>query len=169
MCLLASCGFLGLAVSGCVATDTIDFEPTENFPPSIISQPEALFPLDEIGLVNVDDPPPEQGAEILLQTTVRDPNLENTLQFRLFLNDADTTTDEGEIEPSGFVERDRDFAVPFAQLLANQCNKIDIVVTTEFASTAFDTRQPLIPGDFDQAVWWVRVTDSSAPVPPECP
>lgn len=165
MCLLASCGVLGLPGSACIATDTIEFDPTENFPPSIISQPEALFPLDEIGLINLDDGTTD---EVLLQTTIRDPNLSGTLQFRLFLNDLGTATDEGQIEPSGFVERDRDFAVPFGSLLPGQCNKIDIVVTSEFAGSAVDPRRPLVPGDFDQAVWWVRATDDASPLV-ECP
>ncbi|MEM9730260.1 MAG: hypothetical protein AAF997_16895 [Myxococcota bacterium] len=166
MCLLASCGFLGLAGSGCVATDTIEFDPTENFPPSIISQPEALFPLDEIGAVNLDDPPPAQGAEVLLQTTIRDPNIEETLEFRLFVDDVAILVGD-DIEPSGFVERDRDFAVPFGSLTPGDCHKVDLVVTSEFESV-IDLREPLIPGDFDQAVWWIRVTNTEFPEASEC-
>lgn len=155
MCLLASSGFLGLFGSACVATDTIEFDPTENFPPSIVSQPEATFPLDEIGLINLDD----GGDELLLQTTIRDPNIEETLQFRLFVNNFPILQDE--IEPSGFVERDRDFAVPFGNLDPDLgCNQIVLVVTSEFAGS-IDLREPAIPGDFDQVVWWLRVENES--------
>ena len=166
MCLLASCGLLSLPGNGCIATDTIEFDPTENFPPSIISQPEALYPLDEIGLVNVDDPPPAEGDELLLQTTIRDPNIDQTLQFRLFVDDDALL--EGEIGPSGFVERDRDFAVAFDTLIPGTCAKVDVVVTTEFAGGIVDPRQPLIPGDFDQAVWWLLVESASQPAPEGC-
>ena len=63
MLFFASCVALGASASSsaCIATSTIEFEPEENFPPSIISQSNAEFPLDEIGQINlVDLPPPEE-------------------------------------------------------------------------------------------------------------
>ena len=89
MLFFASCVALGASASssGCIATSTIEFEPEENFPPSIISQSNAEFPLDEIGQINlVDLPPPEEPAEMPLEVIIRDPNFEQTLEYRIFLD-----------------------------------------------------------------------------------
>ena len=59
----------------------------ENFPPSIVSQPLADFPLNEIGRINLDDPlPPGEPAEMPLQVIIRDPNFDQTLEYRIFLD-----------------------------------------------------------------------------------
>lgn len=164
----ASVSFCVLS-SGCIATDRIEFDPAENFPPSIISQPEAEFPLNEIGQVNLDDPlPPEQAAEILLQTIIRDPNFDQTLQFRIFLDSPPPPASEfpilsGDIDPSGFLARDREFAIPYEALAAGICHKIELLVVGQFASFV-EPRRPVDPGDFDQVTWWVEVTDDNNPV-----
>ena len=175
MLLFASSVSMGLSASssGCIATDRIEFDPVENFPPSIISQPEAEFPLNEIGAINLDDPPPEQGAEMLLQTIIRDPNLDQTLEFRIFLDSerppaAEFPIQEGPIEPSGFVERDREFAIPYELFTAGRCHKIELVVVGQFASRVVEPRRPVEPGDIDQVTWWVRVTDDETPLMQEC-
>lgn len=175
MLLFASSVSLGFAASssGCIATDRIEFEPVENFPPSIISQPEAEFPLNEIGAINLDDPlPPEQAAEMLLQTIVRDPNFDQTLQYRIFLDSPPPPASEipilsGDIDPSGFLERDSEFAIPYEVLAPGFCHKIELVVVGQFASFV-EPRRPVEPGDIDQATWWVRVTDDDTPLMQEC-
>ncbi|MEM7138232.1 MAG: hypothetical protein AAF500_16750 [Myxococcota bacterium] len=170
MCLLASCGLAGLPGSGCIATDRIEFVPTENFPPSVVSQTEATYPLNEIGLLNLDDPPPDQGAEVRLETIVRDPNLDDTLEFRIFLDsppEPDIPLSAGTIEPSGFIERERDFVIPFERLTPGVCHRIELVVVGEFASFA-EPRRPVVPGDFDDPTWWIRVVDTDNPTATEC-
>ena len=170
MLLFASCASMGLSASssGCIATDRIEFEVSENFPPSVISQPEAEFPLNEIGAIDLDLLPPEQAAEMLLQTIVRDPNFEQTLQYRIFLDSPPPPASEfpildGDIPPSGFLERDSEFAIPYEVLTPGICHKIELVVVGAFASFV-EPRRPVEPGDADQATWWVRVTDDDNPV-----
>lgn len=176
MLLFVSCASVSFCVlsSGCIATDRIEFEPAENFPPSIISQPEAEFPLNEIGQVNLDDPlPPEQAAEILLQTIIRDPNFDQTLEYRIFLDSepppaAEFQIQEGPIEPSGFLERPNEFFLPYEALPPGSCHKIELVVVGNFASSFVEPRRPVQPGDIDQVTWWVEVTDDDTPLEAAC-
>jgi len=168
MLFFASCVAPGAAAlsGGCIATNTIEFDPAENFPPSIISQPLAEFPLNEIGQIDLDDP--IESAEMPLDVIIRDPNFDQTLEYRLFLDAPDPPAverpiQEGEIEPSGFLERPRTFTVSYDELAPGECHKIELVVVGQFASNV-EQRRPVEPGDVDQATWWVEVTDSDHPV-----
>ena len=167
MLCFASCAALlaYASSSGCIATSTIEFEPEENFPPSIVSQPGADFPLNEIGQINADPLPPGEPAEMPLQVIIRDPNVDQTLEYRIFLDSLPPAPefpfDQGEILPeSGSVERPNDFFIPYDSLTpAGVCHKIELVVVGEFASFV-EPRRPVQEGDVDQATWWVEVTDS---------
>ena len=171
MLFFASCVALGASASstGCIATSTIEFEPVENFPPSIVSQPLANFPLNEIGRINLDDPlPPGEPAEMPLQVIIRDPNFDQTLDYRIFLDSppppaAENRIQEGEIDPSGFLERESEFLIPYDLLDPGICHKIELVVVGKFASNV-EQRRPVEPGDIDQATWWVEVIDEDHPV-----
>ena len=173
MLFFASCAALGASASsgGCIATSTIEFESEENFPPSIISQENADFPLDEIGQIDLDPdvPPPEEPAEMPLEVIIRDPNFEQTLEYRIFLDgpppplEPERPIREGFIEPTGFLERPRTFAISYDELAPGECHKIELVVVGQFASNV-EQRRPVEPGDIDQATWWVEVIDDDHPV-----
>jgi len=169
MRVFASCAGLSLASSGCIATDTIEFDPDQNFPPSVVSQVDADYPLNRIGQLNLDDPrPPEEPPEIALQTIVRDPNFDQTLQFRIFLDSPDPPASDfpildGDIGPTGFLEREPVFAIPFDFLTPGTCHRIELVVVGQFASFV-EPRRPVEPGDFDEATWWIEVTDDDNPI-----
>lgn len=146
--------------------------PEENYPPSIVSQPDSEYPLNQIGKLDLDDPLPPEPAEVLLEVIVRDPNVEQTLQYRVFLDSlpppaSEFSFDEGYIEPSGFLERPRTFAIPYDELDPGECHKIELVVVGRFASNV-EKRRPVDPGDIDQATWWVRVINSDFPIAQEC-
>jgi hypothetical protein len=167
MLFFASCVALAASASssGCIATSTIEFEPVENFPPSIISQPLADFPLDEIGRINLDPAPPTELTEMPLDVIVRDPNFDQTLQYRIFLDSpeppaAEFAIQQGDVEPTGFLERPRTFAISYDELAPGECHKIELVVVGEFASNVAQ-RRPVEPGDVDQATWWVEVIDAN--------
>jgi hypothetical protein len=174
LCFLSSVA-LGASASssGCIATGTIEFEPEQNFPPSIISQPNAEFPLNEIGQINLDDPlPPEAPAAMPLEVIIRDPNFDQTLDYRIFLNapappDAEIEIQDGEIDPTGFLERPRTFTISYNDLDPGECHKIELVVVGKFASSV-EKRRPVDPGDIDEATWWVRVINSDFPIAQEC-
>ena len=171
MLFFASCVALGASASssGCIATSTIEFEPQENFPPSIISQPLADFPLNEIGQINLDDPlPPGETGEMPLEVLIRDPNFDQTLEYRIFLDsppppEAEFAIQQGDIEPTGFLERPRTFAISYDELAPGECHKIELVVVGQFASNV-EQRRPVEPGDVDLATWWVEVIDADHPV-----
>jgi len=175
MLFFASCVALGGSVlsEGCIATDTIDFVPAENFPPSIISQLNADFPLNKIGEINLDDPVPEgQPAAMPLQVIIRDPNFDQTLDYRIFLDAPDPPAaefrlQEGEIAPTGFLERPRTFEIAYNDLDPGFCHKIELVVAGKFASNV-EQRRPEEPGDFDQVTWWVEVTNADNPIAQAC-
>ena len=168
MLFFASCAALvaSAASSGCVATGTIEFDPVENFPPSIISEPLADFPLNEIGQINLDDP--VESPEMPLQVIIRDPNFDQTLEYRIFLDSPppptpETPIDFGTVDSTGFLERLRTFPIPYESLVPGECHKIELVVVGEFASFV-EPRRPVEEGDIDQATWWVEVVDSDNPV-----
>ena len=171
MLFFASCVALGASASssGCIATSTIEFEPEENFPPSIISQPLADFPLNEIGQINLDDPlPPGEPAEMPIEVIIRDPNFDQTLEYRMFLDSPppptpETPIDFGTVDSTGFLERPRTFSISYESLAPGECHKIELVVVGQFASFV-EPRRPVEEGDADQATWWVEVIDADHPV-----
>jgi hypothetical protein len=158
LCALGSTG-------ACIATDTIEFEPEENFPPSIVSQLNAQFPLNEIGQINLDDP--VEIAEMPLQVIVRDPNFDQTLEYRIFLDSEppapELPVDDGIIEPVGGLDRPRTFSVQYDSLAPGICHRIELVVVGQFASFV-EPRRPVDENDIDQVTWWVEVIDADHPV-----
>ena len=166
MALSALSAFVWTAsLPSCVVTDKIEFELEMPFPPSVVSQPNADNPLNRIARVNLDDPLPPGSDEFDMQVIVRDPNFDQTLQYRIFIDAPPPPApqpvfEQGEIEPSGFLERPRDFAVPYENLAPGACHKIELIVVGQFAGI----REPELPGDFDNATWWVEVTDELNPV-----
>jgi len=152
--------------SGCIATTPVEFDPAQNFPPSIISQLAAEFPLNEIGQINLDDP--IETPEMPLEVVIRDPNNDQTLEYRIFLDSppppaAEFAIQQGDIEPTGFLDRPTVFFVPHDLLSAGECHKIEVVVVGRFISNV-EQRRPAEEGDIDVATWWVRVTDTDNPV-----
>lgn len=157
---------LATAAAGCVTTNPVEFSSEENFPPSVVSQLNADYPLREIGQLNLDAP--VEIPELPLEVIVRDPNVSQTLEYRIFLNSenppgAELPVRQGEISPDGgFVEREETFTIPYSSLRPGECNKIELVVVGEFASFV-EPRRPVEEGDFDNATWWVEVTSTDRP------
>lgn len=162
---------LGFLAMGCLVTDTIEFIPDENFPPSIISAPGAQHPLNEIGAQDLDEDPLPDPPEYVLETLIRDVNVDQVLEYRLF-KDADEFTpsfQSGEIPPSLNFERSFDAQIPFSQLeLAGVCHRFELLVSGKFKNFS-QPREPLEEGDIDAATWWVRVTSDAIPtITQEC-
>lgn len=156
-----------VAASGCIATSAVDFPEGQNYPPSAISQQGAQYPLREIGELNLDDP--VETPEVELEVIVRDPNIDQTLEYRIFVDSPtppgnDAPVEEDVIPPTGDVERLRTFTVSHDLLTpAGQCHKIELVISGGFAS-AVEPRRPIEEGDIDDRTWWIRVIDSDNPV-----
>lgn len=172
MAFVSRVGWVAFCIlGGCIATDPIDFDAEENIPPSLSSQAEARFPMSAIGSLNLDDPAPTQ--EMPLETVVVDANVEQTLQYRVFLDSEQPPSPnevpilDGFVSPSGFLDRDQTFLIPYARLVPGICHKIEVVITSEFRSP-IDSRTPAEPGDVFQATWWVEVVDADAPTADRC-
>lgn len=154
------------AVAGCVTTNPIEFSPDENFPPSVVSQATAEYPLREIGQLNLDD---SLETEVPLDVVVRDPNVDQTLEYRIFLNSStppgtEFPIDDGMIPPQGgVVDRFETFNIPHTLLTPGECNKIELIVVGNFLSFV-EPRRPEEEGDVDSATWWIEVTNTDNPV-----
>jgi len=159
-----------LAATGCVATDTIEFSSEENYPPSVISQPNAEYPLREIGQLNLDE---SLATELPLEVIVRDPNIDQTLEFRIFVDSPtppgnDFPVDSGVVDPTGEVERPRTFTLPNDLLTpAGECHKIELLVSGGFEGFV-EPRRPAQEGDIDNVTWWIEVTDTDNPLAVGC-
>lgn len=161
----ASSAAICVSATGCIATSTIEFDPDENFPPSIVSQPGAEYPLDEIGELNLDE---TVETEVPLEVIIRDPNFDQTLEYRIFLDaPPDLPVDFDVIDPVGTLERPRTFSIPNDSLAPGICHKIELVVVGMFASFV-EPRRPVQEGDVDQATWWIKVIDADNPIAGEC-
>lgn len=158
---------LAVSAVGCVATSTIEFSEDENLPPSVISQEGARYPLREIGELDLDVP--VEVPEVPLEVIVRDPNIDQTLEYRIFLDatnppsNTDVPIDQDVIPPTGEVERLRTFTVPYDLLTPGVCHKIELTVTGRFAGF-IEPRRPEQEGDIDNRTWWIEVVDADNPV-----
>lgn len=152
-----------LTVTGCIATGTVEFSEDENLPPSVISQEGAQYPLREIGQLDLDAP--VEVPEVPLEVVVRDPNVDQTLEYRIFLDstnppsNTDVPIDQDVIPPTGEIDRLRTFTVPYDLLTPGVCHKIELTVTGRFAGF-IEPRRPEQAGDIDNRTWWIEVTDA---------
>lgn len=156
-----------IMATGCIVASPIDFPEDENFPPSVVSEATAPYPLREIGQLNLDDPVDE--PEVPLEVTVRDSNIDQTLEYRIFLDStnppasAERPIDEGTLPPTGDVERPRTFTVSYDLLTPGVCHKIELVVVGSFFGFV-EPRRPTQPGDIDNVTWWIEVVNADFPV-----
>jgi len=153
--------------ASCLVTDKVELPEEDDFPPSIVSAPEASelgLALDQIIRVDQDAAP----AEIELPVRFRDPNVDQQLFWSLYVD-----FEEGDsplqavnvlpVESTGEFERQLTVlpTVPFAQIEGTGCHKIELFVTGEFEFNNF--RRPVREGDIAQAVWWVATTSAGFP------
>ncbi len=156
----------GGSAAGCIVTNPVEFSAEQNYPPSAISQPGADYPLREIGQLNLDDP--VETEELPLEVIIRDPNVDQTLEYRIFLDStnppgSETPIDFGPIEPQGGqVDRLWTFNIPYTALAPGECHKIELVIVGEFRSFV-EPRRPVEEGDVDDRVWWIEVVDGDNP------
>ena len=158
------------SMTSCLVTDPVDFPQEENFPPSIVSAARARemgVALDQIIRVVV---PPDRSGELVIPVEVRDPNVEQDLDYIWLLdfradlsvnvlNDLEDDSTLFGIE-NGPEVRDLELNVPLRELgSTGSCHKIELLVSSQFSSVV-NPREPEQPGDIAQAVWWVHLTDA---------
>ncbi len=163
----------GVFTMGCLTTDKIDFVPEENLPPSIVSAPGAEHPLNEIGALDLDAPiPPGETADYVLETLIRDANIDQDLEYRLFRDPVSGLSPpilSGTIDQQDAFERDFPLPIPYALMGApGICHRFELFVTGQFKNFV-EPMEPEEEGDLDVATWWVRVTDDDTPfIAQEC-
>ncbi|MEM9068809.1 MAG: hypothetical protein AAGE52_09900 [Myxococcota bacterium] len=151
---------------GCLVTDNAQQQAGENFPPSIVSGPEAAdqgVALNQIIRVDLDT---FEGSELQIPVTIRDPNFSQELEYEVFLdfNEASdspvqflVSEPNSVVPPVGTLARSLVVRVPVARLTTG-CHQVELRVSSEFRN-APDFRFAVEPEDFAEAIWWVSVED----------
>ncbi|MEZ4288472.1 MAG: hypothetical protein R3A47_10075 [Polyangiales bacterium] len=153
----------------CIVANTIDFESELDLPPSIVGAPGARYPLNQIARIDLDAPlQPGETPEFPIDVIVRDPNLNQVLQYRILIDYPISSPlplpyRSGEILATGTIDRvDLIDAVPWSALgSAGACHRIELLVSGEFLFGA--VRSPAVEGDVATVTWWVEITDSNHP------
>jgi hypothetical protein len=157
----------------CCITQDVQYQAPPDVPPSIESTPTAEHPINEIIVL---DPPAQVGdagmgpASIFLDVQVRDPNLNQRLRYRLFIDYqrgeiSPRIIDERPIPPSMELVRTERIEVPIRPYLNSPgCHRIELFVSSGFQPAGPTARLPVTDGDLATATWWVATRDPAAPM-----
>lgn len=162
-----------LAVSmGCVVTNKISLHEEPNSPPCItqpagLGQDEPSF--ESIYFIDLDN---TQFSMLTLRALVRDADVYQTLQWKLFLDfdpldptpnpniAGDDMTGDGTAVRTDLV--DAPIAVQVSQLGGPGCHKLELRVSSSFVA-AFPNYEPRDPEDLAVMVFWVAVVNQANP------
>ncbi len=151
---------LCVTASACLVTEDVDYSPEPNWPPSIESQPGAQHPLRELVVVDLDALPDGGLSELPLEVEIRDPNVDDELQAKVFVDEEQNATVRAPVPPSGEPVRRLTVAVPLqGPLLVLGCHRVELRVTRRFRFVP--PQEPEEPGDLGTAVWWVVTRDDT--------
>ncbi len=164
---------------GCLITDPIDIPEEQDYPPSIISDLTGENPIEEVVVLELFDP---EITSLTFDVTVRDPNVEETLEYQIWVDyqgvagDLTPLLDFGDLAPTEdrAVDRPFTFTVDNLDLFRsppNSCHKVELRVSGDFKESALEFRDPKVEGDFDSAIWFIdaRSDDSARPSLEQCP
>ena len=154
--------FASTTLMSCLVTDSIDNTQPRNYPPSVVSTPDAVYPLNKIVQVNRDG----GNEDLEFDVIIRDANVKTQLQTQVFVIRRDGTPIYQQLNNiilptmTESVERSTTIRVPVG-ILSDGCFKIELLVSQAFEAP----RTPVEPGDVHSAVWWVASTTSGgAPI-----
>lgn len=149
-----------LATSGgCVVPGKLEFSEPTDYPPSIVSADGAELPLDRVvdfAINGVSDAGP---AELSFQTLVRDPNVNQELKYKVFVDSATSQYVQGLLEPTGELERFLSFRVNINTV---GCHRVQLLVSGDFKFE--EVREPVVENDIDTATWWIRAFENDETV-----
>jgi hypothetical protein len=142
----------------CLITERKDYQEAPSFPPSIVTPGTATLPLDRI--IVLDEVGADGGArELSFEVIVRDPNINDPLRARVFVNRPAAVTDdralaflkkEGIVSSNDSSERTFAFVLDMSSLDALRCNKIELMVASDFVSGM----EPVEADESARVVWW---------------
>lgn len=176
---LSSAVALGL-VSGCIIPQQVQIDPPGNTPPSILdlsARPAGYRPIgSHIDLGDLEGPDGGLPTAITLEALVRDPDIDETLEYQVWVNYPATPLSVTRVQD--FVDADADadptvrrfrYELPITAVSATACSRVELFITGGFSARG-DLRDPVVPGDLGTATWWV-VADETVPVSscPEAP
>ena len=154
-CWTCALALLGCLTGGCLVTEDVTYEPEPNLPPSIRSLPDARYPLERVIVLDLDALDGTQ-MELPLEVEVRDPNVDQELQAKVFVDTLQAASARALVppDPEGAVARPLVVTLPLqGPLLDVGCHRIQLRVTHRFKFQPPD--QPEEPGDMATATWWV--------------
>ena len=161
--------FSSFTSMSCLILDPPEPPQEVNYPPSIASAASANdltipTPLDQIVQIQVDDERRRGTTEIVFPVEIRDPNVDQPLHYQVFVDPQPSLAVPEKQSPpvidgTGEVVRPWEFTLDLDLFaVAGRCHKVELLVSSAFGfGSAY--RDPVVPGDLAQAVWWVESTD----------
>ena len=144
----------------CLITESKNYQEAPSFPPSIVTPRAGVFqPLDQIITLTPGGVGDDGGlGELRFNVIVREPNVNQTVEARVFVRRSDTgsvtipineriPTNPTSSTPS---ERPFEFVLPAGTLSETNCNRIELVVASDFIGS-------FTPADLNESarvVWW---------------
>jgi hypothetical protein len=162
----------GTLLPACL-TQNVQYEPPRNYPPSIETPDTARHPLNSVIQVPITvagDGGTQTATVIELNLEVRDPNVDQRLEYRLFVDFDPMMPRIDVIQPipaASPLAEDRltrrvEIPVPITQLDSRRrCHRIEVLVSSAFEGG--EVRTPIEPGDVATATWWVARQDADTP------
>lgn len=159
------------SLSASCITQNVQYEPPRNYPPAIETPSTAPFPLNSVivvpdELATAGDGGTTPASSLRLVFDVRDPNLDQRLHWRLFIDYQPGTdpaaADENDIVAVAEGASDRlrrrvEIAIPLTRFSAEGCHRVEVFVAglpDGFRGAPFG-REPQLEGDVATATWWV--------------
>lgn len=150
-----SCGLVG----GCIVTSEAEFPEEQQVPPVVLNTPD--LPIGSV----VDYDLRSQSNDVRLGISVRDDNLEDTLQVQAEITVVGQPTPNRvcpmiDIMPSGNAVREQfGLVIDRAKIRQGACNRVEVFVSREFAGTCTDRNGFAVPqlgkGDLATAIFWI--------------
>ena len=140
-------------MSGCLVTESIEFEEEKNYPPALYDEPGS-YPIGTAIPINRDE---QETGEIVFSLQVRDENILQTLKTRYELSSP--------LEPNSLIEvgpevgisyepiRHFEFGIPVSLIRQDYCYRLLLVVTSGFSNDQL--WEPLLDGDVAKARWLI--------------
>jgi len=128
---------LGLAVSGCLVTDKVEYR-EQNYPPRITERPP---PIAEFPQASQCDPDPMDGDDtevgVAFRVEVEDPNVDDVLRQRIIVNGQGVSNNlPVVIPPTGKTARaPLDYCIRAAVFRSHACNLVEVLVANDFTNS----------------------------------
>lgn len=154
---LAALAFATTLMS-CIPTRDASYEPPPNYPPSVHSTGQP--PMDRVYVIGSGDGDAGVGGNVDFTATVRDPNVDQSLQGLVFINYNPDEQNTPQLEPFSIpptlsgepLDRRASFTLSATQL-NRPCQTVHLHVSERF--TGILDPRPAVPTDLGVGTWFV--------------